>query len=108
MLQLDIHPAELVYGRKIRLPAHLLVDTQPAQPDDPASYMGEVETHQRTAHEAVDAAVIAAQERQARSYNENLSESTNFNTRAILCTKSNQEVLDSLQGKERPVALFNT
>jgi hypothetical protein len=114
-------PAEKVYGRKIRLPAHLLADNQPAEPDDPASYMEALETHQRTAHKAVDAAVIAEQERQARSYNENLSESANL-TKVILCTKPNQGVPDNLprfesvilvliallQGKERPITLFNT
>ena len=64
-------PAELVYGRSLRLPSVLLWDEPLQHPQEPQTYIEELKTSQRAAREVVEAGMTAAQERQSRNYNGN-------------------------------------
>ena len=64
-------PAELLYGRPLRLPLDLQMDSSLETPKDPASYMEQLLARQRAAKEMVQSQLTAAQESQARNYDSN-------------------------------------
>ena len=69
-------PAELLYGRALRLPADIQLETPLPSPSDPLSYIELLKTRHAVAKEIVDAHITAAQERQKRNFHSNSSATT--------------------------------
>ena len=63
-------PAQLVYGRSLRLPSDVLGHEPAQHPHDPQGYLEQLIAKQRLAREVVDAEIAAAQDRQTRNYND--------------------------------------